>query len=257
MLLPDIAGLAILAAVFIPLERLFPVDSRRPLLRRSLPVDGAHFLVSGVLIKLGMFALLAAALMISSALMPDNVGATVRAQPIWLQVVEAVIIADIVVYGVHRAFHEIPALWRFHAIHHSSDELDWMSAFRVHPVDQILTKGLSVCPLIVLGFSGEAMALFTLAFFWHAALIHSNAKIPFGPLKYLVTSPQFHHWHHANHPDALDKNFASQLSILDHLFGTAHLPGGNFPDRYGTDTPVPRGYLGQLAFPLPSLQRDR
>jgi sterol desaturase/sphingolipid hydroxylase (fatty acid hydroxylase superfamily) len=120
----------------------------------------------------------------------------------------------------------------------------------VHPIDQILTKGLSLLPVYALGFSTPATLLFVVLYHWQSLLIHSNVRIGFGPLRWILASPHFHHWHHANCPEALDKNFAGQLAFLDLLFGTLHMPPGRMPPRYGTEDPVPRSYLGQIAYPF-------
>ena len=137
---------------------------------------------------------------------PQSLVTAVQSQPLWLQVVEVIISADIGFYLAHRAFHAVPLLWRFHAVHHSIEELDWLAAFRVHPVDQILTKSASFLPIAVFGFSDGAVLVFALIYKWHSVAIHSNSRIGLGPLKWIFASPQFHHWHHANEPAAIDKN---------------------------------------------------
>ena len=174
----------------------------------------------------------------------------VAGQPYWLQIVEVVLVADLGLYFAHRMVHAIPLLWRFHQIHHSNEELDWLAAFRVHPVDQIATKGLALVPVFALGFSDAAIAVFALLSQWHAILLHSNISIGFGPLRWLIASPNFHHWHHSKEVAARDKNFAGQLSLLDVLFGTAHMPHGQVPSQYGIDDPLPSTYVTQLLHPF-------
>ncbi len=71
-----------------------------------------------------------------------------------------------------------------------------------------------------------------------------------GPLRWLLASPQFHHWHHANETHAFDKNFAGQLPFLDALFGTLYIPGKAMPKAYGTGDPVPPLYHEQLLYPF-------
>ena len=88
------------------------------------------------------------------AAVPDAWRTAIAARPIWLQVITVVIIADLGFYLAHRLFHAVPWLWHFHAVHHSIEEMDWLAAHRVHPVDQIVTKGASLVPVFVLGFSG-------------------------------------------------------------------------------------------------------
>jgi sterol desaturase/sphingolipid hydroxylase (fatty acid hydroxylase superfamily) len=122
----------------------------------------------------------------------------------------------------------------------------------VHPIDQILTKGTSLLPVFALGFSAWPIAVYGVLYQWQAVLIHSNVRVGFGPLGLIFASPRFHHWHHANHREAFDKNFAGQLSILDRLFGTLHLPEHEYPSRYGIDDPIPPRYAAQLLAPFDS-----
>jgi sterol desaturase/sphingolipid hydroxylase (fatty acid hydroxylase superfamily) len=147
-------------------------------------------------------------------------------------------------------FHAVPFLWRFHAIHHSSEKLDWLAAHRVHPVDQVITKSASIVPLFALGFSEAAIAFWGIVYQWQSVYVHANCRIGLGPLGWLVATPHFHHWHHANHKEAWDRNFAGQLPFIDALFGTLYLPAGRMPERYGIDEPVPEHYVQQLLHPI-------
>ena len=189
-------------------------------------------------------------LALSPLLVSEGVRAAIRSQPLWLQLVELLLLADLGFYAVHRLFHSVPALWRIHQIHHSIEEMDWLAAARVHPVDQILTKGASLLPCFALGFSEWAIAAFALAYHWHSLLLHSNVRLSFGPLDWLIASPNFHHWHHCRDREAWDRNFAGQLSLWDHLFGTAFLPKGRTAERFGIGESVPEGYAGQLVHPF-------
>ncbi|WP_246678595.1 sterol desaturase family protein [Mesorhizobium sp. B2-4-17] len=125
-----------------------------------------------------------------------------------------------------------------------------MLAFHVHPIDQILTKAAALVPVFLLGFDGEALGIYFLIYAGHAMLIHANLRISFGPLKWLIASPQFHHWHHAGERSAYDKNFAGQLSIIDLIFGTFRIPGASMPAKYGVDDPIPTNFFGQIGYPL-------
>ncbi len=189
-------------------------------------------------------------------MIPDFVRAAVGAQPYWIQVLEVLVIADIGFYLIHRAFHTFPVLWKFHAVHHSIEELDWLAANRVHPVDQILTKAGSLIPCFALGFSEAALATYALIYQWHAILLHSNIKLKIGPLRWLLASPDFHHWHHSDHKEAYNKNYAGQLSLLDVLFKTAHMPDHQ-PTKYGCSDNVPETYGKQLLYPFQQLLRRR
>jgi sterol desaturase/sphingolipid hydroxylase (fatty acid hydroxylase superfamily) len=238
------------AIFFIPLERIVSLNKDQGLLRKDLALDLTHLLVNGILVTYGIASVMVLTLMLHGIIIPEDWLTAVAAQPIGLQVLEILLIADLMFYVAHRAFHAIPLLWRFHAVHHSIERLDWIAAHRVHPVDQILTKSLSLLFVFVLGFDVAAIAAYGFFYQWHGLLVHSNVRINFGPLRWIFASPQFHHWHHANHPVAMDKNFSPQLPIWDILFGTLYLPDDKMPERYGTDYPIPANYVGQLAQPF-------
>jgi sterol desaturase/sphingolipid hydroxylase (fatty acid hydroxylase superfamily) len=253
--LPDLKRLLLLMAVFVPAERLLALRHEQKLFRRGWANDLVYYIVNAPIIGLSVSLIILGIIVMTEWLVPHSIRSAVASQPYWLQTLEVILLADMGFYVAHFAFHKIPWLWRFHAVHHSIEELDWLAAHRVHPVDQIITKGVSLLPVFALGFSGVAIAAFALIYGWHSILLHANVRIKFGPLRWLIASPEFHHWHHANQREAYDKNFAGQLSILDVLFRTAYMPQGRMPSRYGTDDPVPRMYLSQFMYPF--LRRRR
>jgi sterol desaturase/sphingolipid hydroxylase (fatty acid hydroxylase superfamily) len=174
----------------------------------------------------------------------------VTTQPLGLQLAEAFLVASFGGYFGHRAAHQVPLLWRFHKVHHSLSDMDWLASGHLHPIDTIWTRSCTVIPLFALGFSkvsfGGIVAVTTL---W-AIFIHANVRFTFGPLRYALATPEFHHWHHANAPDAYNSNFAGDFPWIDALFGTLHLPKGRRPASYGIDEVQPDGYLRQLAWPF-------
>ncbi|MER9745435.1 MULTISPECIES: sterol desaturase family protein [unclassified Mesorhizobium] len=246
----NLKAFLIAVLIFVPIEYLFALRPGQKIFRKAFFNDLIYALFNGVPITLGLIAAITLATSTVGRLIPDYFPNAVSSQPVWLQVMEIIVIADVGFYLAHRTFHAVPFLWRFHAIHHSIEELDWLAAHRVHPVDQALTKSASLVPVYLLGFSSPAIALFALIFHAHGLLLHANVRLNIGPLRWLIASPQFHHWHHANERSAYDKNFAGQLSFIDALFGTMHLPGNTVPERYGVDDPIPPTYVEQLAYPL-------
>ncbi len=250
MQLINFNAILIVALIFIPLERIVPLHRKQKILRRHWQNDLVYLFLNGVAVTLGLLVLIAGLMGAIHATVPDAVGTTMRSQPVWLEVIEVIVVADLGFYVAHRLFHAIPFLWRFHVIHHSIEEMDWLAAHRVHPVDQVLTKAASFLPVFALGFSDYAVAIFGVIYHWQSLLIHSNIRIKIGPLKWIIASPEFHHWHHANEREALDKNFAGQLSFIDVLGGTLFMPSKRIPAKYGTDENVPTLYHQQIAFPL-------
>ena len=245
----DFTQYLIAALVFVQLEMILPLRPLQKRFRAHWSNDVVWMLVNGMIVQLGLVATAAVVVTGVHLWVPAGVGAAVRSQPVWLQAAEVIVLADIGFYAAHRAFHAVPWLWRFHAVHHGIEEMDWMVAYRVHPVDQVLTKTMSYLPVFALGFSDAAVIIFVMIYRWHSVLIHANCRLGLGRLGVLFATPQFHHWHHANEAAAWDKNFAGQLPWLDWLGGTLHLPGA-MPARYGTDLPVPTRYDRQLIYPF-------
>jgi len=239
----------LIAAVFVPLERLFALRKEQRILRAKWRLDLVYTFVNGALIAVGIMLVVLVAGSIFAYVVPERLRAAVSSQPLLIQLLEALVAADLLFYAAHRLFHTVPFLWKFHAVHHSIEEMDWLAAARVHPFDQIVTKGASILPLLAFGFSDPVIVAHAVIYSWHSYLLHSNVRIKFGPLKWVVASPEYHHWHHANQREAYDKNYAAQLSIIDKLFHTLYLPQGKRPEKYGIDEPVPRGYVSQLISP--------
>lgn len=241
--------LLVLGLVFIPLEAVFALR-RQPLFRRGWQTDLKHFFVSHAGVQLLSFASMIPAQALFAWAVQWPFQHAVAAQPVWLQLLQMIVLVDLATYWVHRAFHHVPWLWRFHAVHHSSEHMDWLAGSRMHPVDVLVTRAAAFVPVFVLGFAPAALYAYLVFVSFHAVFIHANLLWRFGPLRWWLSTPEFHHWHHASDAEGLDKNFAAFLPLWDRLFGTAHLPG-HWPRRYGTTgTPLPEGYVGQLAYPF-------
>lgn len=187
-------------------------------------------------------------------MVPLDFRQAVASQPWWLQFVEVVVLSDFLIYWGHRLQHRVGFLWRFHAVHHSAEHLDWLAAHREHPLDTIYTVGLINLPALILGFPLETIAGF-IAFrgIW-AIYIHSNVRLPIGPLRVLVGAPELHHWHHDRARDA--GNYANISPLMDVLFGTYRCPDHE-PERFGINESCPQTYLSHLVRPLLPRKRSR
>jgi len=244
-------NLLILATLFVPLEALFARLPTQRVFRKGWTTDLAHFAVSHLLVQATvLLTLVPAAIVFRWAVSPALQGA-VAAQPAGLQFLEIVLIADLTQYATHRLFHTVPWLWRFHQVHHSSEALDWLAASRLHLVDIVVTRAVGFVPVYVLGFSTGPTYAYLVFVSFLAIFIHANVRFRFGPLRWLVVTPQYHHWHHAAESAAVDKNFAVHVPLIDWAFGTHYLPGERWPARYGLEgDPVPEGYVRQLVYPF-------
>jgi sterol desaturase/sphingolipid hydroxylase (fatty acid hydroxylase superfamily) len=249
------AGLSFLflVLVFRPLEMAFPAKPGQRFFRPAWLTDLCFFLGQYLVFSGLVFWALAYFSGWLDGIVPTTFRSAVASQPWWLQVLEVIVLSDFLVYWGHRLQHRVGFLWRFHSVHHSSEHLDWLAAHREHPLDTIYTVGLINLPAFVLGFPLEALAGF-IAFrgLW-AVYIHSNVRLPIGPLRVLIGAPELHHWHHDRDRDA--GNYANISPLMDVLFGTYRYPGYE-PERFGVNQPVPKSYLGHLIRPLLPRPRD-
>ena len=246
-----VLNLLLYSAVFIPLERLFALRAQQPIFRRQWPVDLTYFFINSLLIEILTIFTLKPALILFSWAQIGWLMTAVGALPLVVQVFLILLVADFTQYWVHRTFHAVPFLWPFHAIHHSATEMDWLAGSRLHLVDVIVTRGLTYVPIFALGFSEQAVMIYVFLVAAQATFIHSNVRWQFRPLRKLIATPAFHHWHHSAERDAVDKNFAVHTPIWDSLFGTYYLPN-RWPSEYGLadGRDVPARWMTQLTYPL-------
>jgi len=242
--------------LFIPLERLFARYRDQPLFREEWREDLFYYMVSSLLVQALTFISMSPALAIVSHTKWTAFRAWVGGQPLWVQVPEIMLLTDVVQYFVHRAFHRVPFLWRFHSVHHSARRMDWMAGARMHFIEILVLRGTTVIPMTVLGFGATAMHIYILLVYVHSTFIHANVRWNFDRLGRFLVTPRFHHWHHGIEREAIDVNFAVHFPLLDRLFGTFFLPRGKWPEGYGiAGHPVPRSYWRQFWYPFAKVKQ--
>ena len=239
-------SLLLLCFVFRPLEMLFPARKQK-LLRPAWFTDLCFFLGQYLIWNGIVFWVLGHLSTWLNHSVPGNFRQSVAAQPWWLQAVEVIVLSDFCIYWGHRLQHQLPFLWRFHSIHHSAEHLDWLAAHREHPLDTVYTLTIINLPAVMLGFPLSTLAGF-LAFrgLW-AIYIHSNVRLPIGPLRALIGAPELHHWHHDKARDA--GNYANISPLMDLAFGTYRCPDHE-PEAFGIHEPISKTYWGQLWHPF-------
>jgi sterol desaturase/sphingolipid hydroxylase (fatty acid hydroxylase superfamily) len=177
-------------------------------------------------------------------------------QPWWLIVLELLFLSDFGYYWVHRSAHTFPLLWRFHAVHHSTEHLRFTSALRAHPVELYLHP-LIALPLLLLGFPPGAIAAAMFVSGLYSFWIHANVNVSSRPLSYIFNSPRYHAWHHARDVSDGTVNYAGFFPLFDKLFGTYKHPAA-LPSDFGLDDPttrkVPEDFVGQLKYPFQNLE---
>ncbi|MGD9647743.1 MAG: sterol desaturase family protein [Pirellulales bacterium] len=246
-----VLNLAFTGLLFVPLERLFPRRREQQLFRTEWREDLFYYLVSSLFVQVLTLISMAPAAAILEHTSWTTLRAWVGGQWVWLQVLEIMFLTDLVQYWVHRMFHQVPALWEFHAVHHSSKSMDWMASARMHVLEIIVLRGTTVIPMFVLGFTEVAIYAYLLLVYLHSSLVHANVGWNLNRIGGLVVTPRFHHWHHGIDREAIDVNFAIHFPLFDRLFGTFYLPRDEWPSGYGIGGhPVPRGYWKQFLHPF-------
>ena len=249
--------LILLAIIFVPLERLCK-QRRQTLFRKEFAIDLGYYFLNNLLPKL----LLALPLSMIAAgvhhLEPNPIYAWTGNLSIGTRFVLAVVVGECGAYWGHRWSHQIPMLWRFHAIHHSAEQMDWLVNTRAHPLDICFSRLCGLLPLYLLGLAqpmGNTVDMVPLLYALLGTIlsffVHANISWRFGLLEQLVTTPAFHHWHHNNDGiESIDKNYAAIFPWMDKLFGTLYLPKHRWPKQYGIDAPMASSFTGQLLQPL-------
>ncbi|WP_407156801.1 sterol desaturase family protein [Bradyrhizobium sp. STM 3557] len=180
----------------------------------------------------------------------DNGHGPLAQLPLWLQAMLFLVLSDFMLYWTHRIFHD-GGFWKYHAVHHSSEEVEWISAARFHPVNLLLGTIAVDVILLMAGISPNVMIWVGPFNTFHSAFVHANLNWTLGPFKCVLASPVFHRWHHTPADDGGNTNFAGTFPIWDVLFGTFRMPDGRLPDGYGKDeAEMPGEFIGQVAFPF-------
>jgi len=259
-------ALLILSAIFLIVERIAGRGRNRiqPVIRRGWLTDVVYWFTTILLTKpfVRLMFILPLSILVLAKVTSWEVlksGAysgfgPMSRLPVWLQAVMVYVIADFSGYWTHRLFHR-GKWWPFHAVHHSSEDLDWLGSLRVHPVNDLVNKLAQAAPLLLLGFNPLVTLSTAPVLTFYAIFIHANVNWDFGPLRYVIATPVFHRWHHSREREAWDKNFAGLLPIWDILFGTFFMPKGRYPENFGICEPMPSSWPAQLWEPFAWIRR--
>jgi sterol desaturase/sphingolipid hydroxylase (fatty acid hydroxylase superfamily) len=240
----------LMTLIFSPIEVLWPAYPKQSVFRSEWVTDIVYFLSTHLPLQLTTFLILLPATQLTAVLNMPGATAAIGRLPWLVQFFLAVVVADLAEYVIHRAFHEVPFLWRFHAIHHSSKSLDWIAGSRSHLVDDVAVRAFILVPMmLVFPHNINVAYLFFVAL--HATWTHCN----FGPtvkwLEPFIIQPRYHHWHHTSQKEAIDKNYAIHFPWIDRLFGTHYLPEDRWPDTYGLNNEdIPAGFWAQFVYPF-------
>ncbi|MDP5210218.1 sterol desaturase family protein [Microbulbifer sp. 2205BS26-8] len=238
--------------VFVSLEKLFPKYENQVILRKEWGLDLFYFCFNHLAISAILIYANYHVTHFDWAVSAE-VQALIGSVPIALQLVVVILCADFVLYWEHRIFHETQYLWPVHAVHHSVQNMDWLAGSRSHFIQTFSERAMVMVPLYLLGVGETVLNLYVAFAALQAVLIHCNVGLPFGPLKYIFVTPQFHHWHHSSEKPAIDTNYSAHTILFDWLFNTMHFPREHWPAKYGTTGKFPQSYLGQTLYPITAL----
>lgn len=249
----------VLAAVFAVLSRFWACNPGKPWWhKRELVTDLVYWFFVPVfarVLRIGLLVLGAGVIFkIHDAdeliAFYDNGHGPLAQLPLWLQALLFLVLSDFLLYWSHRIFHG-GEFWKYHAVHHSSEDLEWISAARFHPVNLILGTIAADVILLMAGISPNVMIWVGPFTTFHSAFVHANLNWTLGPFRYVLATPVFHRWHHTPLEEGGNTNFAGTFPIWDILFGTFRMPEGQLPLVYGKDeADMPGEIVGQLAFPF-------
>lgn len=242
-------ALAFLFIIVVPFEKWMPRHPEQRVRRKALGTDIAHGLAAPVVTPVGVFVAAVIGILSFGWLPGLAIRPLVAMLPGWAAMILGVLLFDLLIYWTHRFSHEVPFLWRFHAVHHSTETLDWVSGLRQHPFDGVILAP-AFAFLLGAGFSGEYAGVLTAIQILTGLFLHANVRWRLRPLHRIIITPEFHHWHHTNEPKAIHSNYSVFLPIWDVLFGTYFMPSNRRPQTYGIDEYMPDGLAAQMLWPL-------
>jgi sterol desaturase/sphingolipid hydroxylase (fatty acid hydroxylase superfamily) len=243
--------LFLMAVIFIPIEMVFPKRPDQSKFHDEWRTDLVYFVVSHLLVQFFGAITKQPATLLFGWMGLSGFQAYIQSLPFLVELFIAFFVADLFQYWTHRFFHSHAFLWRFHSIHHSTENMDWLAGSRTHFVDIFVTRSMAFVPLYVFGFSTLTFNVYIIFMAIHAVLIHANTRIEFGFLKYIFATPQYHHWHHCIESEHYGNNFATIFPFIDKMFGTYYLPEKAWPAGTGvSEAQYPKGYIKQAIHPF-------
>lgn len=211
------------------LERVIPAERRQRALSRGLIQDLLWFGMY-MTIGAGAFTLWGTIL---NRFYDDHLGfltiGAMQSWPVAAQILAYVLVLDLLVWATHLAFHKVPLLWYFHLVHHSQKEMSFFNEDRDHVVEKAINFTVRFFPLTMMGLAYPTNVYAGMLITWYTWLCHGNIRTNFGPLKYILVTPQSHRVHHSIELPHWDRNFAAYFTLWDRVFGTFHARYDEYP----------------------------
>jgi sterol desaturase/sphingolipid hydroxylase (fatty acid hydroxylase superfamily) len=240
------AILLIWVAIVITLERIIPYRKGLPFFREGFWTDLVLYtFVQSYALKIIIFDYIIQPL-------DQHFGFSklhfVTGWPVWVQVLFFVVTHDFYIYWFHRFQHSSPFFWRTHEAHHSGKQVDWLAGSRSHAVEILINQTIEFAPIILLGADPMVVPIKACIDAVWGIWIHCNVDVRSGRLQYFINGPEMHLWHHADHEEVFYANFSTKFAFWDWMFGTAYLPDGRKPQKWGLPYVFPKDYFSQHIF---------
>ena len=254
--------LYLLMAVVFLAEKVFPADRTQQFFSVGMIQDFLGWFVFGGVIRVVIVGVLVKGIYwFGHSFLGGLRIEAVETWPIVIVTLLAVLVGDFLNWFHHYIRHKIKVFWLFHTIHHSQKQMNMFTDLRVHLIEYVIAKPITLLPLFVLGLDIEIAFWLTLVLESYARIYHSNLRTNFGPLRYVLVTPQSHRVHHSCLPEHFDKNFAVIFSFWDRMFGTQCTDYDVYPPTGVKDEMFPHessvsglkiisNYLKQLAYPF-------
>jgi sterol desaturase/sphingolipid hydroxylase (fatty acid hydroxylase superfamily) len=258
-------ALALISVFVMTLEYFFPKREQKQL-RKWLWSDVVHLVFNGHFLGVIIFGLSTYYVLpfIDTWLQANGWFDSVHRNaattwPVWVQIIVAIVVIDFVQWCVHNLLHRVPFLWEFHKTHHSvkDGEMDWIVSFRFQWTEVMVYKAIQYLPLAWFGFHPYAVITHAVFGTLIGHLNHANLDWDWGPLKYVLNSPNMHIWHHDYEGDThTTVNFGIIFSTWDWIFGTAKMPDHDPPHIgfHGVEE-FPESFFEQALWPIRSCRK--
>ena len=236
-----LGGIVLAATIIILLERMYPYKKEQRFLREGFFLDFWWYTIIQSYVLGIVISYFIEYIDTSTTISRIE---TIRNWSFWGQMVFFLVVHDFYIYWFHRWQHHNKYLWRTHEAHHSVRDVDWIAGSRSHAIEIMINQTVEFLPIVLLASPEIAVVKGLVDAAW-GMYIHSNINVHTGRLQYVINGPEYHRWHHADQPEAYNKNFATKLAIWDWMFGTVYFPKDRTVDRYG---------LSDVDFPISEVE---
>jgi len=238
VILTPIFALTVLVVYF--LERFFPADPNQKFFSKNFRFDFFFLFFD----KIGEFFFIVGFVSLLNFIYVQHLSfLTIHAVETWplgVRIAFGVLFFDLLKWTQHAVKHNIPWLWYFHMLHHSSKKINMFTGQRYHFVDYIFRHMIMTLPLLMLQVSTEYIVFFQIMLKAHSRIYHSNIKSNFGFLRYIIVTPQSHRIHHSIEPKHRNKNYGAHFTVWDYMFGTQYRGYDEYPESGIEDTEHPQ-----------------